>query len=108
MLYIFFYKQLGSGPSPRSCLTVTNFKCIPVVFQHSPLMYCTLLFKNQSSFYEIQSLAVCINIKAIYQVNRKQLIIMYQITFRELVAYKPDAYIKKCKSVVILIGHWNH
>ena len=33
---------------------------------------------------------------------------MYQITFRELVTYKPDAYIKKCKSVVILIGHWNH
>ena len=32
-----------------------------------------LLVKDQSSFYEIRSLAICINIKTVNWVNRKQL-----------------------------------
>ena len=35
-----------------------------------------LLLERQSSFYEIQSLAICINIKAFHRINRKQLNIL--------------------------------
>ena len=52
----------------QSCLTETNFKCIPVIFRHSSLTYS--IRQNQSSFYEIRSLAIYINIK---RVNRKRL-----------------------------------
>ena len=75
-----------SGPSPQICFIFkifrvqsclmgayssltkyTNFKCIPVIC-HSSL---TLpLVKDQSSFYEIRSLAICINIKVLNRVNR--------------------------------------
>ena len=54
----------------------TNFKYIPVIFKHSWLSYCILLVKDQSSFYEIRSLAIRINIKAFNRVNRKQLNIL--------------------------------
>ena len=89
-------------------------------------MYCTdfsafviemLLVKDQSSFYEIRSLAICINIKALNRVHRNSWIfwkhfcniwnfilplvedylalkLASQIAFLELVAYKPVAYKK--------------
>ena len=34
------------------------------------------LVKDQSSFYEIRSLGICMNIKALNQVKRKRLIIL--------------------------------
>ena len=40
--------------------------------QHSSLTYCILIVKDQSSFYEICSLVICINIKALNRVDRKQ------------------------------------
>ena len=43
------------------------------IFQHSLLTYCIPLVKDQSSFYEIRSLAISIKIKAFNRVNRKQL-----------------------------------
>ena len=71
-----------------------------------------MFVKDQSSFYEFQNLAICINIKAFNLVNGKQLNVLktfleylefyiilltendsalkvaYQIAFRGLVAYK--------------------
>ena len=53
------YKQVGSGPSPQSCLyfqdvqssrfpsSLTNFKCIQLILQHSSLIYCIPLVKNE-------------------------------------------------------------
>ena len=38
-------------------------------FQHSSLTYCIPLAKNQSSFYEFRTLAICLNIKAFNQVK---------------------------------------
>ena len=46
---------------------------IPVIFQHSSLTYRIPLVKNQSSFNDICSLAICINIKAFNRVNKKHL-----------------------------------
>ena len=92
-------KQLGLGSSPQSCfysqyfqaqscLTVSqyfvkllsvnkqNFNCIPVIFKWSSLIYCIPLVQDQSSFYEIRSLIICINIKAFNRVNKKQLNIL--------------------------------
>ena len=46
------------------------------VFQHLPLTYCIPLSKGQSSLYEICTLAIYINTKAFYRVNRKQLNIL--------------------------------
>ena len=57
-------------------LAWANFKCIPVIFQHSSLTSYIPLVKDQSSFYEICSPTICINIKAFNQVNRKQLNIL--------------------------------
>ena len=51
---------------------INNFKCIPVIFQYSPLVYYIPLVKDYSCFYEIRSLAICINIKVFNRVNRKQ------------------------------------
>ena len=42
-----------------------------MIFQRLSLAYCIPLFKDQSSFHEIRSLAICIN-----WVNRKQLNIL--------------------------------
>ena len=36
------------------------------------MTYCIPLVKDQSSFYEIRSLAICLNIKAFNRANRKQ------------------------------------
>ena len=44
-----------------------------MIFQQSSLSYDIPLVKDQSSVYEICSLAICINIKAFNRVNRKQL-----------------------------------
>ena len=55
----------------------TNFKCIPVIFQHSSLTYGIPLLKNQNSFDETGSLTMCmLNIKAFNRINRKQLKIL--------------------------------
>ena len=51
--------HLSSGPSPESCLYFQDF-------QESK-------FTDQSSFYEIRGLTICINIKAFKWINRKQL-----------------------------------
>ena len=40
------------------------------------MTYCILLVKDRNSFYEICSLAICINIKVFNWVNRKQLNIL--------------------------------
>ena len=67
------------------------------------------LVKGERTFYEIRSLAICINIQAFNWVNRKELnilktyleylefyscilnmIVAEQITLRGLFAYKPD------------------
>ena len=48
--------------------------CIPMTFKHSSLAQCTA--KDQSSFYEIRSLAICINTTIFNRVNRKQLNIL--------------------------------
>ena len=42
------------------------------MFEHLSLTYYIPLVKGQSSFYEIRSLAICINIKVSNRVNRKQ------------------------------------
>ena len=147
---IFFYKQLGSGPSNclyfqefqlpnllngclvvwpskqtqrkkcpntefflvrKSLFTQWNFKSIAVIFQHSSLTYCILPAKDQSSFYEIHSWHICINIKAFNRVTENSwtfwkhfqnvwnfillptedysaLNVAQQSTFRRLVIYK--------------------
>ena len=71
-----------------------------------------MLNKDQSSFYKICSLAICINIKAFSSINRKHfwsiwkiillltendsaLKVAKQVTFRGLVAHKPVAYKNK-------------
>ena len=75
-----FYRQLGSGHSPQSCLYfqvfLTNFKYFPVIYQHSSLTYGIVLIKDQSSSYEIRSLAICMNIKTFNRVSRKQMNIL--------------------------------
>ena len=43
-------------------------------------MYCLLLLKDQSSFYEIRSLAIYINIKVFNRVNRKQFNILKSLS----------------------------
>ena len=43
-----------------------------MIFQYSPLIYYILLVKDESSFYEIFGIAICINIKAFNRVKRKQ------------------------------------
>ena len=63
---------------------------IPVIFQHSLLTYCISLVKDQSSFYEIRSVAISIKIKAFNQVNRKQLNILK--TFLEYLEFYIVAY----------------
>ena len=45
-----------------------------MTFKHSSLAQCTA--KDQSSFYEIRSLAICINTTIFNRVNRKQLNIL--------------------------------
>ena len=63
----------------NSCLLVLPNKEILSAFlrfQHSLLTYFIPLVKDQSSFYEIRSLAICINIKVFNWVNRKQLNIL--------------------------------
>ena len=50
--------------------------CIPLSFQHSSLTYYIPLVKDQSSFYEIRSRTICINIKAFTGISRKQRIIL--------------------------------
>ena len=85
-----FKKQLGLGPSPQSCLyfkisraqsRLIFVQCsdqineIWVYSSHFSAFVIDILFtvvKDQSSFYEIRSLAICINIKAFNRVNRKQ------------------------------------
>ena len=61
----------GFGPNRQ---ILSGF--IPVIFQHSSLTYCILLVKDQSSFCEICSLAICMNIKVFNWVYRKQLNIL--------------------------------
>ena len=48
-------------------------KCISLIFQHSSLTYSIPLVKCQRGFYEIGSLAICINIQIFCWVNRKDL-----------------------------------
>ena len=48
------------------------------------------LGKEQSSFYEIRSLAICINIKAFNRINRKQLKILK--TFLECLKFDIIVY----------------
>ena len=48
------------------------------------------LGKDQSSFYEIRSLAICINIKAFNRINRKQLKILK--TFLECLKFDIIVY----------------
>ena len=83
----FFYKQLGSGPSLQSCLYLQDFQgfvfygCIVVwpnklILSILQLSYCIPSVKDQCSFSEIRGLAICLNIKVFYWVNRKQLNIL--------------------------------
>ena len=51
----------------------SSFKCISVIFHHSPSTYCIPLDEDKGSLYEICSLAICIKIKAFHWVNGKQL-----------------------------------
>ena len=46
-----------------------TFKCVAVISQHSSLTYHITLVKDQSSFYEIRSLAIYIKIKAFHLVK---------------------------------------
>lgn len=92
---LFFYKQLGSGNNPQSCLYFKDFQgskclngCLAVwpnkqilgvlhlFFSNSSLPCCIPLVKGQSNFYEIRSLAIGINTKAFNLINRKQLNIL--------------------------------
>ena len=41
-----------------------------MVFHHLSLAYCILLVKDQSGFYQIRGLGICINIKAFNWVYR--------------------------------------
>ena len=52
------------------------------------------LVKDQSSFYEIRSLGICMNIKALNQVKRKRLIILK--IFLEYLEFHIVAYWKWC------------
>ena len=47
--------------------------CIPVIFQYFSLADCIPLIKDQSSFYEIRSEAICLNINSFNRINTKQL-----------------------------------
>ena len=65
-----FSRILGVKVALRLFSTLTkqtNFKCTPVVFQHLALAFSILLVKDESSFYEIHSLAICINIKTFFE-----------------------------------------
>ena len=71
-LQYFFYKQLWSEPSSQTFLYFQDF-------QGSKLLYANCrktLVKDQSSFYEIRGLAICIDINAFKRVYRKQLNIL--------------------------------
>ena len=84
---IIFRKQLGSGPCSQSCLYFQDFqgfKCISLIFQHSSLTYCIQLLKDQSSFFEIGSLANYRSIKTFNWVYRKRLNILK--TFLEYIS----------------------
>ena len=78
MYTFFFNKHPWLFPSPQICLFLkflglkTNLERIPVIFQHSLLMYRIPLAKDHTSFYEISGLAICIRVKAFNLVNRKQ------------------------------------
>ena len=132
-LYHWFFKRMFSAtihffsyapsvrPQPSSCLYFQDFqgsklvmgylvvwphfKCNPVIFQHLSLTYCIPLVKDQRSFYEIRSLANCINIKAINWFNRKQLNLLK--TFLEylgfyIVAYRRRFSPKSCLTNYVL------
>ena len=86
VLNTLFLKQLGSCPSlyfkiSRAQSHLTFVQCfdqinkIWVYSSHFSAFAIDILFtvvKDQSSFYEICSLAICTNIKAFNRVNRKQ------------------------------------
>ena len=61
-----------------------------MIFQHFSLPYCIPLVKDQSSFYEIHTQDICINIKVFNRVNRKQLDILN--TFLEYMEFCIVAY----------------
>ena len=85
-----FNKQLGSGPSPKSCFYFkipklkvaycllstltkkTKFVCIPVIFQHSSLTYCLQQSKIKTVFMKFVAQLSALNINAFNRVNRKQ------------------------------------
>ena len=95
--YTFFISNYRQGPSLKIACIFKIFRAqgwqnkqISVIFQHSSLTYCIPLVKDQSSFYEILSTAICINLKAFDWVNRKQLNILK--TFSEYLEFYIAAY----------------
>ena len=89
------------GTSPQICLSFqdfqvgslknqTNFKFIPVIFQHSLFTHCIALVKDKNSFYEIRSLAIRVNIKTSNRVKRKILNILK--TFLEYLEFQIVTY----------------
>ena len=91
---------------------------LQLFFQHSTLIHWILLVNDQSTFYDIRRLPICINIKAFNHVNRNNrtfwkhfwniwdfilllaendsaLKVSSQTSLRGLVAYEPIAYKNK-------------
>ena len=62
--YNFYISNQDQAPALKvAFIFIFIFKCIAVISQHSPQTQCIPLVKNQSKFYEICSLVICISIK---------------------------------------------
>ena len=83
-IYIYFYKQLVLDPSPQNCLCFQDFQGSKFLNDSSVLwsnkqslsVFRWFVSIRQSIFYEISSLGICVNIKALNRGNRKQLNIL--------------------------------